>query len=96
MNNSTNASKTVGAVALGLLAGTAIGVLFAPHKGSKTREKIAGKANKMAKNMKQKVTNELKAFKKNTKKLEKNAEEQLTELKKGIEKSAQDLLNHKQ
>lgn len=95
MNNSKNASKAVGAVALGVLAGAAIGVLFAPHKGSKTREKIKGKANKLAKNVKQKVTDEVKAFKKKAIKLEQKAEDKLIEFKNGIEESAQNLVQNK-
>lgn len=90
-SKSTSASKAVGAVALGVLAGTALGVLFAPNKGSKTRKKIAGNATKMAKNVKHKVTDEVKSLKKKALKLEKKAEDILTEFKNDIEENAMNL-----
>ena len=93
MDNSKNASasKAVGAVALGVLAGTALGVLFAPNKGSKTRKKIAGNATKMAKDVKKKVTDEVKSLKKKAIKLEKKAENILTDFKNGVEENATNL-----
>ena len=36
----------------GLAAGTLLGILFAPAKGSETRQKIAGKGNEFAENLK--------------------------------------------
>jgi len=49
MNNSKSIGKTIGSVALGALAGVALGVLFAPRKGTKTRSKISGGAKKITK-----------------------------------------------
>ncbi len=95
MNNSKNASKAVGAVALGVLAGTALGVLFAPHKGSKTRKKIAGNAKKMAKEAQQKVMNQVEALKNKALKLEQKAEDKLTEFKNSLEDTAQDFAQNK-
>ena len=90
-SKSASASKAVGAVALGVLAGTALGVLFAPNKGRKTRKKIAGNTSRMAKDVKKKVTDEVKSLKKKAVKLEKKAENILTDFKNGIEENATNL-----
>jgi len=41
-------------IAAGLAVGAALGVLFAPAKGSETRKKIAGKGNDLADALKKK------------------------------------------
>ena len=53
-NENTNA-KLVGALLVGAAIGGALGILFAPEKGSVTRKKIAGKSEDLAKDIKEKV-----------------------------------------
>jgi len=68
MDNTKNIGKTIGSLALGALAGVAIGVLFAPGKGTKTRNKISGGAKNITKDLKKKMVNEAKDFRKTMKK----------------------------
>lgn len=50
MNNNM---KTVVALLTGLAAGTALGILFAPEKGSETRRKIGESASDLADSIKE-------------------------------------------
>lgn len=45
MEHSNNTGKIIGAFVIGAAVGAALGILFAPDKGSETRKKIAGKAS---------------------------------------------------
>jgi gas vesicle protein len=58
MNNN---SKILGALIIGAAVGAAIGILFAPDKGSETRKKINEEGKKMSDAIKDKF-NKIKAF----------------------------------
>lgn len=49
-----NSGKILGALLVGAAIGGALGILFAPDKGSETRKKIAGKANDLTDSLKDK------------------------------------------
>ena len=54
--------QTLLAIIAGMAAGAAIGILFAPNKGSATRNIIAGSAKKMAENIKEQAQKGTGAF----------------------------------
>lgn len=56
MGNSNNTGKIMGAVLAGVVIGGAIGILFAPDKGSETRKKILAKGDDLKALVQDKIT----------------------------------------
>jgi gas vesicle protein len=52
-------SKTVIALLAGLAAGAALGLLFAPEKGSETRDKLSESLKNLGDSIKEKAANEI-------------------------------------
>lgn len=56
MENSNVTGKVIGAIMIGTLLGATIGLLFAPYKGSRTRNRIARKSKDLANKMKEEAS----------------------------------------
>ena len=80
MATSKNTVKVVGALVVGALAGAALGVLFAPQKGSKTRGKIAKGAKDMKDKLGKKIKDEVSSFRHQSSEVETFAEEEAQDL----------------
>jgi gas vesicle protein len=70
METSNHTGSLIGGLLIGALAGAALGILFAPHKGSKTRSNIIGGAKEAANDLKKKMKDEVKAIRRKAKDLE--------------------------
>ncbi len=84
MNNSNDSLKVVGALVLGAITGAALGVLFAPHKGSKTRNRILGGAKDMADDFSKMVKDEVLALRNKAEEVVGYVDEKGIELKNGM------------
>lgn len=76
MENSNVTGKVIGAILVGTLIGATIGILFAPNKGSNTRNKIATGAKDLSRKMK----DEANILISRAEKLEKFAEDKIQDL----------------
>ncbi len=64
MGNSNDNVKLIGAMLLGVAIGGALGILFAPDKGSETRKNISKKGNDLSSSIKDKFGEFVDKFKK--------------------------------
>lgn len=79
MENLNGIGKVVGALAVGALVGAVLGVLFAPEKGSRTRNNIVDGAKDLADDIKRKLKNEAEALRQKANDLEEQAREKVEE-----------------
>ena len=75
MENSNNAVKLIGALLIGASIGGALGILFAPDKGSKTRKKIVRKSENITDELEEKFNNFLKEIKREVETVKSKANE---------------------
>ncbi|HQV98741.1 MAG: YtxH domain-containing protein [Bacteroidia bacterium] len=94
MENSNSTLRVIGALVIGAVAGAAIGVLFAPDKGSRTRRKIADGVSDLTDDIKSKLKREARDLRKQAEDLESMAEEKLDDLTNNIKHKAESFKNN--
>ena len=90
MDNLNGTGKLIGALVVGALAGAALGILFAPDKGRKTRSNIIDGAKDLAGDIKKKMTDEAAALRKKADELERMAKEKVEEVFDNVKHKAED------
>lgn len=96
MDNLNNTGKLVGALVVGALAGAALGILFAPDKGSKTRSNLFEGAKDLANDAKKKMTDEAAALRKKADDLENAVKDKVEEVYENVKHKTEDALkNHR-
>ena len=95
MENSNDTVKVIGSMLIGSLVGAAIGVLFAPHKGSKTRRKLMNGAQDISDDIKSVINDELNLLRIKADEIESMATEKINSISNSVKHNADNLIAHK-
>lgn len=95
MENSNDTLKIVGSMLLGSLVGAAFGVLFAPHKGSKTRRMLISGAEDISDEIKSAIKEEIHGLRVKADELENMASQKITSLSNSFKQNIDSQLVHK-
>lgn len=90
MEDMNGTAKIIGALFIGALTGAALGVLFAPEKGSKTRSNIVDGAKDLASELKKKMKEEAHNLRKKAEELEDMAKEKTEDVLNDIKHKAEE------
>lgn len=89
MKNSNLTEKVLGAVIVGTLVGATLGILFAPYKGSRTRNRIA----RRSKDLSNKMLEEANVLINKAEELERVAEEKLRGMSNKVKQKVESFKN---
>lgn len=97
MKTSNNFGPIVGSLLIGAAAGAALGILFAPNKGQKTRDNIVDGVTILNHDLKKKIKKDIKGFKKTTHNIEGIIEAKIKEFMLGVKQKAEEaMFNNRQ
>ena len=90
MEDMNGTGKIIGALLVGAITGAAIGLLFAPDKGDKTRSNIMDGAKDLTSEFTQKMKEEAEVLRKKVEELEHLAKEKAEDVFKNIKHKAEE------
>ena len=92
-NQNSKAKLVVGSLLIGTVIGATIGVLFAPHKGSKTRKNIANSMNNSAEKFKKEMEEDGMYLKNKAMQFENSLEDKISKAATSFKDKANELLH---
>ena len=94
MKNLNNKGRlAIGSLLVGAVVGATIGVLFAPHKGKKTRKNIANNVKKTANKIKKEITEDGKYLKDEAIRFENILEDKMSKAASSLKDKANELMH---